>query len=192
MGFDWALSLMPYGTSWRQHRKVFHQYFYPNAAAEYIPKQLSEARKTLLRIVERPEEFRDHIRLYVSLDSMGPFILFLPSYFSASILNIVYGIKVDENKNMDFVHCGETAMQGATIAGVPGAFLVDILPIRRWFPLQRLLNVTDRKYTRLIAIVKYVPSWFPGAKFKKTAMYYRRYVLKLVDAPEEFVKNELV
>ena len=63
MGFTWAFSLMPYGSSWRRHRKVFHQYFYPNAVANYVPKQLVEARNTLLRLDERPADFMDHIRL---------------------------------------------------------------------------------------------------------------------------------
>ena len=132
MGFEWAFSLMPYGPSWREHRKIFHQHFYPNAVAAYVPKQLAEARKTLLRIAEHPEEFRDHIRLYaLPLYSITTLSLLVYSYFAASILNIVYGIKVDEKTNKEFVHCGEMAMQAAAIAGVPGAFLVDILPIRK-------------------------------------------------------------
>ena len=130
MGFEWAFVLMPYGSLWREHRKIFHQHFYPNAAAAYVPQQLAGARKTLLRIAERPEEFRDHIRLYAHyFYSIAIFSLPIYSYFAASILNIIYGIKVDEKTNREFVHSGEMAMQGMAIAGIPGTFLVDILPI---------------------------------------------------------------
>ena len=116
------------------------------------------------------------------------FSLLVYSYFAASILNIVYGIKVDEKTNTEFVHCGEMAMQGAAIAGVPGAFLVDILPVCEWsLPYDGLSNgLTD------YPIVKYVPAWFPAAGFKNIASYYRHYILKLADAPAEFAKKEMV
>ena len=111
------------------------------------------------------------------------------SYFAASILNIVYGIKVDEKTNKEFVHCGEMAMQAAAIAGVPGAFLVDILPIRKQYPV-----IYDCLYSGLTVyrIVKYVPAWFPGAGFKNVATYYRHFILRLADEPAEFVKKEMV
>ena len=42
------------------------QYFHNNIPARHVPKQLTETRKTLLRLLENPEAFRDHIRLYVT------------------------------------------------------------------------------------------------------------------------------
>ena len=58
---------MQYGTWWRRHRKTFHQYFYPQAAANYRPAQTSEGRKTLKKLLDRPEEFADHVRQYVNI-----------------------------------------------------------------------------------------------------------------------------
>ena len=66
MNFSWFTSLLPYGPVWRQHRKIYQQYFHNNIAARHVPKQLAETRKTLFRLLENPETFRDHIRLYVT------------------------------------------------------------------------------------------------------------------------------
>ena len=48
--------------------------------------------------------------------------------------------------------------------GAAGANIVDLLPI----------SMSSNSYTRLtfakVAIVRYVPSWFPGAKFKRVAI----------------------
>ena len=40
--------------------------------------------------------------------------------------------------------------------------------------------------------MKYVPDWFPGANFKKIGKYYTEATSKIVNAPVEFVKSELV
>jgi hypothetical protein len=55
-------------------------------------------------------------------------------YFAESILDVVYGIKVDETQNGTFIDVSEKVMEGATISGVPGAFLVDVLPICEFHP----------------------------------------------------------
>lgn len=107
-------------------------------------------------------------------------------YFAASILNIVYGIKVDEKTNQEFVHYGETVMEGATIAGVPGAFLVDMLPICKY----QYSQVCSRYHSLLV--VAYVPAWVPGASFQRFANYYRSFMPKLVDTPYAFAKQEMV
>lgn len=40
--------------------------------------------------------------------------------------------------------------------------------------------------------VKYVPGWFPGATFKRTAHYFRELIPEFVDKPFETVKKERV
>ena len=51
----------------------------------------------------------------------------------------------------------------------PGAFLVDIFPV-----------------------LQYVPSWVPGARFKKLAQKWREELLETVNAPYQFAKQRLM
>jgi hypothetical protein len=40
--------------------------------------------------------------------------------------------------------------------------------------------------------VKYVPTWFPGANFKRTATRWRRTVRDMLDRPFNMVKERMV
>ena len=64
-------------------------------------------------------------------------------------MRIEYGIFVQEFDD-PYISIAEEVMNGAAQAGVPGAFWVDFFPI-----------------------LKYVPSWFPGAGFQKKATVVR-------------------
>ena len=65
----------------------------------------------------------------------------------------------------------EEALSGASEAGIPGAFLVDLFPI-----------------------LKYVPSWFWGAGFKKfkKAARWRKAINAMADKPFRHVQEQLV
>jgi hypothetical protein len=43
----------------------------------------------------------------------------------------------------------------------------------------------------LTEAVKYVPSWFPGAGFKRTAKLWREHLAGIADRPYEFVKQQI-
>jgi hypothetical protein len=49
---------------------------------------------------------------------------------SASIVGILFGVEVDVSGNEWYVKIAEDILDGIAEAGVPGAFLVDIIPIR--------------------------------------------------------------
>jgi hypothetical protein len=73
---------------------------------------------------------------------------FITSIFAAAIMKIGYGIVIQESDD-PYVSIAEESLNGlgVALAGIPGAFWVDLIPI-----------------------MKYVPSWFPGAGFqRKTA-----------------------
>jgi hypothetical protein len=66
-------------------------------------------------------------------------------------MKIGYGIAVQEYDDpRAYISIAEEVINGVAEAGVPGAFLVDLFPI-----------------------LKYVPSWFPGAGFQKKAVRWR-------------------
>ena len=52
----------------------------------------------------------------------------LCSHFASSIFNVVYGLDV-KPKNDPYLVLARGVVEGGVIAGVPGAFLVDMLPI---------------------------------------------------------------
>ena len=64
---------------------------------------------------------------------------------------MTYGITV-RPKNDPYIKIAEEAIEAITELLIPGAFLVDIIPI-----------------------LKYVPEWFPGAKFQSKAAVMRKH-----------------
>ena len=65
MGWGWSFGMMNYGEQWKRHRKLFHQHFNQNAVDKYQHIQMRESRALLRRIRTNPDQFMDHIRMYV-------------------------------------------------------------------------------------------------------------------------------
>ena len=83
-------------------------------------------------------------------------------------MKIGYGIAVQESDD-PYISTAEEAFNGFAEAGIPGAFLVDLLPI-----------------------LKYVPSWFPGASFQKKAAHWREAINTMAEKPFRHVQDQLV
>jgi hypothetical protein len=83
-------------------------------------------------------------------------------------MKIGYGITVQESDD-PYISVAEEAFKGAAEAGMPGAFWVDLFPI-----------------------LKYVPSWFPGAGFQKKAARWRDFTNTMADKPFHHVQEQLV
>ena len=92
----------------------------------------------------------------------------MTSTFAATIMDIGYGISVQESDD-PYILIAEEASAGFSAAGVPGAFWVDMVPI-----------------------LKYVPSWFPGAGFKKKAARWREARDAMAERPFCHVQEQLV
>ena len=88
----------------------------------------------------------------------------------ALLLRVAYGYDVDQTQPEDpLVTIAEDAMRGFSRASEPGAFLVDTLP---W--------------------LKYVPAWFPGARFKVIAKQMWEDRERLYNIPFAYVKEQMV
>ena len=83
-------------------------------------------------------------------------------------MTISHGLTVSDAEDPIISKAGE-ALQGFSEAGVPGTFLVDLLPI-----------------------LKHVRSWFPGAGFKKMASYYASVNDEVVNLPFKAVQRSMV
>ena len=92
----------------------------------------------------------------------------ITSTLAATIMKIGYGITVQESDD-PYISIAEVAMNGFAEAATPGAFFVD------WFP-----------------ILKYVPSWFPGAGFQKKAALWREATNTMAEKPFRHVQEQLV
>jgi hypothetical protein len=83
-------------------------------------------------------------------------------------MKVGYGIAVQESDD-PYISIAEEALARISEAGIPGTFWVD------WFP-----------------ILKYVPSWFPGAGFQKKAERARETTNAMAEKPFRHVQEQLV
>ena len=83
-------------------------------------------------------------------------------------MKIVYGIAVQESDD-PYITIAEEVLSGLAEAGIPGTFWVDMFPI-----------------------LKYVPSWFPGAGFQKKAARWREGIMAMSENPFRHVQENLV
>ena len=83
-------------------------------------------------------------------------------------MKIGYGIAVQESDD-PYISIAEEALNGVAQASIPGAFWVDLFPI-----------------------LKYVPSWFPGAGFQKKAARWREAINTMADKPFHHVQEQFV
>ena len=94
--------------------------------------------------------------------------IIITSTFAATIMKIGYGIAVQESED-PYISIAEEALNGLSKAGIPGAFWVDLFPM-----------------------LKYVPSWFPGAGFQKKAARWKEAINAMAEKPFRHVQEQLV
>ena len=186
--YSWSIINVPYGNQWRRGRRLFHEFLNVKAVTNYDDYQRKHARRFLSRLAETPDDFLHHAQLCVSL-RMGPsqyLSLIRPSVTGALIMEITYGMDIKSHEDK-FLQTAEHAVEQASRVMIPGAFLVDIFPIRssapRFLGPWALLTVHPT--------VKHVPEWFPGAGFKHFTKECRKLLDAAVDGPLEYVKESL-
>ncbi|KAF8869037.1 cytochrome P450 [Infundibulicybe gibba] len=149
---DFNASLLPYGDLWRRHQRVFQQSFRKDAAALYEPIQRKKTHKMLRDLLESPNNFRAHIRTTAA----------------GIIMAIVYGHNIS-TMNDKYILIAEKAAGVAVEALLPGASLVNVIPVLR-----------------------YIPPWFPGAKFHQVAGEVRELTYQMRNAGFDFVRKNMV
>jgi hypothetical protein len=103
-----------------------------------------------------------------------------------TILKISYGYEVQADKD-PLIELAEKAMKQFADTLTPGTYSVDVIPIRSFSILQY-----TAEFSHKTSAVKYLPSWFPGASFQKTARLYRQTLWDLVDIPFNMVLEQIV
>ena len=106
------------------------------------------------------------------------------SMAGAIIMMVSYGHKVDSVDDQ-YVALAEAVRLHAEAR--PGTELVDVFPICELCSSFLYLSHDINRST-----VKYLPSWFPGAEFKKVAAIGQQLSVKMRSAPYEMIKKRLV
>ncbi|PFH49130.1 hypothetical protein AMATHDRAFT_148375 [Amanita thiersii Skay4041] len=103
--------------------------------------------------------------LLSSADNLAGRIRYL---FGAEILDIVYGIRLDGPDDPYLLLIEEVA-KGFDYATRSGIFLVEVIPA-----------------------MKYIPKWFPGASFQRSAAHYKKMATLAQNKPFNHAKRALV
>lgn len=149
----YEFAVQGYTQEWRIRRRLFHTFFQPGAIPQYHPVHVRECRRFLQRLLATPEEFLSLARQYVSASLPKPSLRASEpstSVFSATIMDVVYGITVTERDD-PYVSLAQKATIIFSRIVVPGQYLVEVLPF-----------------------LKHVPSWLPGAGFKRQAKQWSK------------------
>ncbi|KAJ3563987.1 hypothetical protein NP233_g8587 [Leucocoprinus birnbaumii] len=101
------------------------------------------------------------------LDAPDDFAHHIHHFIAALIMSVSYGMTVQET-NDPYIFRAQQANKGFTDAGVAGRYLVNNFPA-----------------------MKYIPSWFPGAGWKKTGEYFAELNQLVSRKPFEFVKERM-
>ncbi|KAI0699915.1 cytochrome P450 [Cerioporus squamosus] len=70
-GWDWSFVFAGYGPWWRERRRVFWQYFRPDAIYRYRERQQNGVRRLLSGLLASPEKLSEHLRYSLTVIVLG-------------------------------------------------------------------------------------------------------------------------
>ncbi|TEB27924.1 cytochrome P450 98A3 [Coprinellus micaceus] len=114
---NWAFGTMPYGHTWKEYRRAFHQQLNHSVVARYYPIMVEERDVFLRELKETPADFPEHIRMF----------------FGKVIMRTSYGID-DMSQNESFIHAAESLVDSFGDSIAPGKYLVNSFPILKHIP----------------------------------------------------------
>lgn len=159
----------------------------------YQELQRDGVNNLLRNLLNDPHEFLDHVHLYVKRRSRFFRLTYTAfRYFASIMLQITYGRRVTSLQD-ELVQAGERSVEGANGLGGPGAQLVDLgFPMRALLPCTRAKVYHTDTRVSLLRVVQHIPSWFPGAQFKRDALRVREYVRVWKNLGYDLLVAELV
>ncbi len=107
-------------------------------------------------------------------------------FAAGTIMKITYGHTVRSTNEL-YVRLAEEAGMDTVTGGSPGSVLVDFFPARMSV-LARSRTSSDSSFHP----VRHIPTWMPGAGFKRHALRTRVKVRIMHDTPYEMVRKAMV
>ncbi|KAJ3530717.1 hypothetical protein NM688_g7672 [Phlebia brevispora] len=170
MGWDYSFAFMSYGDRWREHRRMFYQHYNSQAIQKCRSLTAREVQASLHRFIDQPDSFMQHFK-----DLAGTLIL-----------SVTYGIK-PLPKDDPYIMISEQALHGLVVATHAGGHLgkgyISLL--------RRRVELTSKSAVEFIPALKYLPSWFPGAGFKRQAEKWRKAAMGMIELPFDAVKRAM-
>ncbi|KAL5040935.1 hypothetical protein BDW71DRAFT_212621 [Aspergillus fruticulosus] len=102
------------------------------------------------------------------LDKPGDLVQHIRTETGAVILKIAYGYDIEPHGRDPLVALANESLANFAVAGTPGAWIVDTVPA-----------------------LKYLPSWFPRAGFKRTAASWKETLLTTIEKPYRLVLKQM-
>ncbi|KAL8874028.1 MAG: hypothetical protein Q9174_000594 [Haloplaca sp. 1 TL-2023] len=117
------------------------------------------------RPIQDTEALQFVLQTFNNPDNM---MVYLKTLAAAIILKIMYGYSIERNGADPLVELIEHAMDNLSLAFVPLSWAVDAVPG-----------------------IKYLPDWFPGTSYRKTALEFKAVNEAAAELPYSFVKRQL-
>ncbi|KAI0640932.1 cytochrome P450 [Trametes meyenii] len=163
VGWDQILVFQRYGQQFREYRRLLARVLGSRRSVEeFAPIIEIHSARLLLRLFQDPSSIADEVHRHDVLSPWG-----VVAITGAIVLMISYGY-LPRERDDPLIRMVEEATKQAAEVVQPGAFLVDVFP---W--------------------LRYVPSWVPGAGWKRKGETYRANMDKMSATPYQFVKNQM-
>lgn len=169
---QWAVfNISDHHPRFKTYRKLLQSALNPKVIQDYRPLQTREATTLLRLLYERPADFISHFRRNAG----------------AVILEISYGWSVTDADDK-FVKLIEDGFKVQAEIARPGRWYVDIFPWRTSIAIHLQILAHYRNHS---SQVRFVPSWFPGAAFKRKAEEYKTYFREVDRAPHDWAMERI-
>ncbi|KAJ7064665.1 cytochrome P450 [Mycena amicta] len=146
-------------------KSIFFQSYGKRAGRRLLHEQLQPTAAALLR----PQQLASAHRLLLDLlETPAQFDEHIRLSSGAFSMSLAYGIDVRQADQAPLVETAARTLAAVVGAATLGTYFVDILPI-----------------------LKYVPTWFPGASFKRFANQVKRDTQSMLERPYEITKNAM-
>ncbi|KAF8953240.1 cytochrome P450 [Flammula alnicola] len=100
-------------------------------------------------------------------ESPQEFLSHIARWSKRTILQVTYGY-CPQSDDDRYIELSNLCVEAIIRAGQPGAYLVDVIPLLRW-----------------------IPSWFPGASFQKEGEKWRKLVKEVLESPMAYALNDI-
>ncbi|KAF5681229.1 hypothetical protein FHETE_18 [Fusarium heterosporum] len=152
-GYERIVLCQGYNRTFRQYRKMLHQELGTKASAtQFHEAQEIEVNRQLVRVLNEPDKWLAHLKTTAA----------------ATVLKMTYGYDVEPQGPDALVDLIEKMMTEFSLAAVPFAWLVDLIPM-----------------------LQYLPESLPGASFKKVARRWRESIVASAEIPYRFVQRQM-